>query len=74
MFESISVKNLVKILSSFDNSGIVSVQILMKFTSLPVLLVYRYLVSKYARFIKLILHDAPFDKKYCKYGPEYYKI
>jgi SPASM domain peptide maturase of grasp-with-spasm system len=73
-FESISIKNIIKLLSSFNNSGIVSIQILMKYTSLSLIFLYKHLVSKYARLLKLILHHAPFDKGYLKYGQFEYHI
>ena len=67
-FESISVKNIIRILSSLNGSGIVSVQIMMRYTSLPLVFVYSHLAKKYSRFLKLILHHAPFDGGFLKYG------
>lgn len=73
-FKSISVNDLIGILSSFDNSGIISVQILMKYTLSPLIFIYKYLVKKYARFLKLVLHHAPYNKGFLKYGQFEYHI
>ena len=73
-FESISVKNLVRLLSSFNDSGVVSVQILMKYSSVPLVFAYRHLAKKYSRFLKLILHHAPFDRGFLKNGQFEYHI